>query len=346
MRVPARTSSFYFKGKQATIADIAKALGVSHVLEGSVRKSGNKLRVTAQLIRVDNGYHIWSETYNRPLDDVFKVQDEIAAAVVSALKASLLPTTSNRTAPTASTEAYTFYLQGRSIYLRGSTSVEMEKAADYLHRALKLDPGFALAWAELSFVRLWQVWYFPVEGAADEARGAAERALAVDPALSEAHLAVGRVRETLDWDWAGADKELQRALELSPMNARILRSAADIPLVRGEFDKAVPFYLRSKTQDPLDDVTFAELAWLYYFMGQLADAEATYRQALDLNQASAGSVAGVHWELALVLLARGEKIGALTEMQREHSALANQGFAIIYHAMGRKSDSDPPYCLT
>jgi TolB-like protein/tetratricopeptide (TPR) repeat protein len=340
LRVPARTSSFYFKGKQTTIADIAKALGVSHVLEGSVRKSGNTLRVTAQLIRVDNGYHIWSETYDRPFDDVFKIQDDIAGAVVNALKVSLLSTASNRSAPTASTEAYTAYLQGRSIFLRGSTSADMEKAADYLHRALTLDPAFAPSWAELSFVRLWQVWYFPLEGAAEEARAAAERAVVVDPALPEAHVALGRVRETLDWDWAAADKELQLALELSPMNARILRSAADIPLIRGEYDKAVPLYLRSKTQDPLDDITLSELAWMYYFMGRHADAEATYRQALDLNPASAGSVAGAHWELAMVLVARGELLDALSEMQRERSGLANQGFAIIYHAMGRRIESD------
>jgi TolB-like protein/tetratricopeptide (TPR) repeat protein len=340
LRVPARTSSFYFKGKQATIADIAKALSVSHVLEGSVRKSGNLLRVTAQLIRTDNGYHVWSETYDRPLDDVFKVQDDIAGAVVNALKVSLLSPKANRNAPTTSTEAYTAYLQGRSIFLRGSTSAEMEKAADYLHRALKLDPVFALAWAELSFVRLWQVWYLPLEGAAEEARYAADRALAVDPTLPEAHMAVGRIRETLDWDWAGADKELRLALELSPMNARVLRSAADIPLVRGEFDKALPLYMRSKIQDPLDDITFARLAWMYYFMGQLADAEVTYRQALDLNPASPGSVAGAHLELAMVLLARGEPLRALSEMQRERSTFANQGLSIIYHAMGRKTESD------
>jgi len=341
LRVPARTSSFYFKGKQTTIADIAKALSVSHVLEGSVRKSGNKLRVTAQLIRVDNGYHIWSETYDRPLDDVFKVQDDIAGAVVNALKASLLSATSNRNAPTTSTEAYTAYLEGRSIFLRGSTSAEMEKAAEYFHRALNLDPAFAPAWAELSIVRLWQVWYFPVEGAAEEARNAADRASAVDSALPEAHVAVGRVRETLDWDWDGADKEFRRALEISPMNARVLRSAADIPLVRAEFDKAVPLYLQSKAQDPLDESTLAQLAWMYYFMGQLADAESAYRELLDLYPASTGSVAGAHWELAMVLLARGQQLEALKEMQRERPATrANQGFAIIYHAMGREAESN------
>ena len=341
LRVPARTSSFYFKGKSEDIPNIARRLMVAHVLEGSVRKSGNSLRVTAQLVRADNGYHLWSETYDRQLSDVFKVQDDIAAAVVKALKASLLAGASPRTAPTASTEAYTVYLQGRSIYLRGSTNAEMEKAAEYLHRALKLDPSFAPAWAMLSFVRLYQVWEFPFEGASKEARYAAERALKLDPALAEAHVAMGRVRENLDWDWGGADAQFKQALKLNPMNAFVLRAAAEQPGIFGEFDEAIQLYQQAITQDPLDDITYGQLALLYYYAGKLAESEAAYREALDLNPANGGGAVGAHWELAMTLLARGEQAAALNEMRRESSATrATQGLAIIYHAMGRKAESD------
>jgi TolB-like protein len=134
LRVPARTSSFYFKGKQATVPEIAKALGVADVLEGSVRKSGNHLRITAQLVRADNGYHLWSETYDRQLDDIFKVQDDIAGAVVKALKVSLLEGQTPRATPTTNTEAYTLYLQGRSFWPRHSAA-DNKKAADCLPRA-------------------------------------------------------------------------------------------------------------------------------------------------------------------------------------------------------------------
>jgi len=146
LHVPARTSSFYFKGKQTTIAEIAKALGVAHVLEGSVRKSGNTVRITAQLVRVDNGYQVWSETFDRQLDDIFKIQDEIAGDVVKSLKASLLEGEAPRTTPTTNTEAYTFYLQALSLSKRGN-SADSLTAIEYLRQATRMDPQFALAWA-------------------------------------------------------------------------------------------------------------------------------------------------------------------------------------------------------
>ena len=149
LRVPARTSSFYFKGKQATIADIAKALGVTHVLEGSVRKSGNTLRITAQLIRVDTGYHIWSETYDRKLEDIFQIQDEIAKSVVTGLKVSVLGGTIPRSTPTANRDAYTLYLQAKELHYRG-TPDNSRKAIEYLQKALKLDPDFSQGWLTLA----------------------------------------------------------------------------------------------------------------------------------------------------------------------------------------------------
>jgi hypothetical protein len=142
LKVPARTSSFYFKGKSTKIPEIARELGVAHVLEGSVRKSGNHLRVTAQLVRADNGYHLWSETYDRQLDDVFKMQDEIAGAVVKALKVSLLDRDSPSATLTTSSEAYELYLQARSLINRQSQDDTLKAYAD-LRQAVSLDPKFA-----------------------------------------------------------------------------------------------------------------------------------------------------------------------------------------------------------
>ena len=157
LRVPARTSSFYFKGKQATIADIAKALGVAHVLEGSVRKSGNTLRVTAQLIRVDNGYHVWSETYDRKLDDIFKVQDEIAGAVVTALRVHLLPmqkAAGQEELRTENLEAYDLYLQGRQSFNRGDAD-GYQRAVTAFPAATALDSHYAAAYADLALAQFW-----------------------------------------------------------------------------------------------------------------------------------------------------------------------------------------------
>ncbi len=152
LRVPARTSSFYFKGKQVTIAEIAKALGVAHVLEGSVRESGDTVRVTAQLIRVDNGYHLGSQTYDRKLDDIFKVQDEIAGNVVSALKGSLADSGASKVTTPANSDAYTLYLQGRAINGIASNKQQFDRAAEYMRKAIKADPTFAKAWAWLANV--------------------------------------------------------------------------------------------------------------------------------------------------------------------------------------------------
>jgi TolB-like protein len=261
LRVPARTSSFYFKGKSATIADIAKALSVLYVLEGSVRTSGKTLRVTAQLIRADNGYHLWSQTYDRELDDIFKVQDEIADAVTKALKLSLLEREEPRAAQTTSGEAYTLYVQAKALILR-STPADAEMAAKYLQHALQIDPTFAPAWARLAQTRTFQfeLESLPFDQARDQARQAVLRALELDPTLAAAHLSMARVDYFFDWNWAAAELEIQRALQFDPEYADALRWAGVLALTVGRLDEAVVSFQKAADRDPLNGANYAMLA--------------------------------------------------------------------------------------
>ena len=200
LRVPARTSSFYFKGKQTTLGEIAQSLKVAHVLEGSVRKAGSNVRITADLVRVSDEAHLWSETYDRKLDDIFKLQDEIAGAVVRALKVSLLATDAPKTTPAANIDAYTLYLQGRSLYERFNLADNL-KAQDYLQQAIKLDPKFAPAWAELSRARLIAFAAFGASSFEEShaaALEAANQALKLDPNLALGHVAMGQVLFVMD----------------------------------------------------------------------------------------------------------------------------------------------------
>jgi TolB-like protein len=215
LHVPARTSSFYFKGKQVTIADVAKALGVAHVLEGSVRKSGNTLRITAQLIRVDNGYHVWSDTYDRKLEDIFKVQDEIADAVVTALRVHLL-TGQQRS---AKSELHTENLEAYDLYLKGKQSYNQAAAAGYqraitaFQAAIALDPNYAAAYADLALAQYWLADQTAQPGDVsgyDRALADAEKAIALDPRLAAGYSARGFVRAVYRFDFAGGQAEQSR----------------------------------------------------------------------------------------------------------------------------------------
>jgi len=342
LRVPARTSSFYFKGKQETVPDIAKALSVAHVLEGSVRKSGNHLRITAQLVRADNGYHLWSETYDRQLDDIFKVQDEIAAAVVTALRVSLLEGGVLRATPTSSTEAYTLYLQAQSIHNHALQLADAQRAVDYLQRALKLDPKFARAWATLAIYRVAD-WQFFTSGnyqdVRSEARYAAEQALKLDPKLSDTHVALSVVYG-LEWNWKAAEVEIHQALALDPGNADTFGVATVIALTQGHFDEGLQLAQKAVLLDPLSASNyggFAGLSAAHLASGRLAEAEAAYRQALDL----APTASQLHFLLGWALLAGHEPAAALAEMEKEtDERYRDVGLALALDALGRTTEAD------
>jgi len=340
LRVPARTSSFYFKGKQTKISDIAKELGVAHVLEGSVRKSGNMLRVTAQLIRVDNGYHEWSETYDRNLDDIFKIQDEIADAVVKALKVSLLEGEGRRPIPTTNTAAYTLYLQARSLWFKGGEQVDDQRAIDYLRRAVTLDSAFARAWATLAIYMVNDAAFFGTrleQHQVTEAKEAAARALQLDATLSDGHLAMAVVRFFVDWDWSGTDTELKRALEFDVANSYAVYVQSGLAAALGHIDQNVRLTQRAVALDPLYAWNYASLGEAYRWAGRLIDAEAADRKALELNDAGAG----LHVTLANALLAKGEASAAYAEVQKERvSAIRQVALPRALDALGRTREAD------
>jgi TolB-like protein/Flp pilus assembly protein TadD len=341
LRVPARTSAFYFKGKQIAVADIAHALGVAYVLEGSVRRSGKTLRVTAQLIRADSGYHVWSETYDRPIGDVFHVQDDVASAVVRALKISLSGDTIAKVSGTQNLEAYTLYLQARSIWLHRSGQMDYENVVDYLRRALRADPAFSSAWALLSAALNAQAefGYLDADNATQEARRAAERAIEVDPERADGHVALASILIGNDWDMRGGLAQLHRALALNPKDSLALSWAGSLASSRGQFDQGIELARKGIESDPVNYKRYQDFALILYHAGRYPEAMTAYRKVLDLNPGTQA----IHLFIGQVLLAKGDPAAALAEMDRETDrAIWEQcGCRVLaYDALGRRAEAN------
>jgi TolB-like protein/Tfp pilus assembly protein PilF len=338
LHVPARTSSFYFKGKSEDIPTIARRLMVANVLEGSVRKSGNHVRVTVQLVRADNGYHLWSETYDRTLDDLFKVQDEIAGEVVKALKISLGATVVPRTAPTNNAEAHKLLLQAHFWLYRG-TEVDTKKAASYYQQAIDIDPNFAEAWAGLSMALTDESLSTKQarEHVNELASRAAERAIALDPKLADAHFALGMVRYFQDWDWAAANTEYELARSLDPGNSGALNNAGLLAAAHGRLSDALRLCEQAVARDPLNYFAYENLANTYYAMGRFTEALAAARKVVELAPTAPGSYA----TLAQMLLAAGQRDEALVEVEKESDPGSRaHALARTYIVLGRRGDAD------
>ncbi len=338
LHVPARTSSFYFKGKSEDIPTIARRLMVANILEGSVRKSGNRVRVTVQLIRADNGYHLWSETYDRTLDDVFRAQDEIAGEVVRALKVSMGGNAAPRAVPTHSAEAHRMLLQAQFLHNRGSED-DIKRAAGYYQQAIDIDPDFAEAWAGLSKnlsagVRsAGQDWHH----VRALALHAAEQAVALDPKLADAHFALGVVRHFLDWDWAAANTEYEMARSLEPDNSHVLNCAGLLAAVHGRLTDALRLWERAAARDPLNSRAYDNLADTYYAMGRFKEAVAAAHKSIELVP----TVEAEHVALAQMLLAAGQKDDALAEAEKESDpGYRAYALARTYIVLGRTGDAE------
>ena len=259
LRVAARTSSFQFKGKTEDLRTVAEKLNVSTILEGSVRTQGGRVRITAQLIKVSDGFHLWSETYDRELRDIFAVQEDIARAVAGSLQVALLGEKAASPAKGTNVEAYNAVLQGRYFYDRRGKE-NLERAVGYFEQAIKLDPNYAPAWAGLANVRLSQTagGDLPIQEGNSKAREAADRALTLDRNLAEAHLADALIKLRYDWDWSGADIAVQRALALEPGNAAALDRAGYLACTLGRFDEALQLHRRAAALDPLRSADLGE----------------------------------------------------------------------------------------
>ncbi|WP_310059269.1 tetratricopeptide repeat protein [Lysobacter niastensis] len=338
LRVAARTSAFKFKGEKVDLQDVARKLNVSHVLEGSVRRSGNKVRITAQLIKASDGYHVWSQTYDRTLDDIFVVQDDIAGEVVKALKLTLLGTTSATRSRPTDPEAYNLALQGRFFVGRRSKE-DLERAVDYFQRSRERDPGYAPAWAGLSqaYARQADGGFLPIADGHRQARGAAEKALALDPQLVDAHLAMGWIQLSHDLDWAAADASYRTALDLEPGNAEALRHGGWLAGNLGHWDEAIDLMHKAIERDPLRPNSYTYLGYLFLAVERDSEAEAAFRKALELDPDGAAR----HRTIGLALLLQGKTDAALREMQQEtDEGWRLAGLPLVFHALGRRGESD------
>ena len=282
LRVAARTSSFSFKGKDVKISQIGKELNVTHVLEGSVRKAGDQIRVTAQLIKADDGFRVWSETFDRNLDDIFVVQDEIAAAVVRGLKVTLLGELpeQRRTDP----DVYTFYLQGNYFVSVGGKE-NAQKAVQVLKQALAIDPEYAPAWSSLSYSYSRLEFYggLPLDEGFALAMHALDKALEIDDQLASAWAGLAWMKRTVFWDWQGARVAIERALRLEPNNTMVIGTAASIASTFGEHDKAIELFERSVESNPLGLSTLTALGNRYMAVGRHVEARTLYERVLALN---------------------------------------------------------------
>jgi len=343
LRVPARTSSFSFKGKSATVSEIGRALGVTHILEGSVRKSGDRLRITAQLVRADNGFHLWSQTYDRDARDIFAVQDDIARAVSEQLQSTLLGTQAAAPQQSTSPEAYTLYLQARHL-ATNDTRQDLAQAETLYHRALDLDPNYAPAWVGLAFCLARQV----AQGSGTDAAGpsaqwyasqhaeivaAANRAVALNPNLPDAYvaLATSHIQYTLNWS-AGADA-LAKARALDPNNVAMLELYGHLTAATGQPGEAAEYFRRAVQGDPLNLLYRKYLGRALHYAGRAAESTEELRRAIALD----AHFPGLHYELGRALLALKDAAAASAAFQAEPAEASGWrllGLPLGYHATG------------
>jgi len=346
LRVSARASSFHFRGKDVPLAEIGRALNVATLLDGSVRRAGNRVRISVQLVKVADGYTLWSERYDRLLDDIFAVQDDIARSVVKELRATLLGEAPDshasgrakadvdRAAKGRGTdpEAHRLYLLARHFMDQVNRDATV-RAIARLEQALERDPDFALAWVELSvgYTREAAFERIPQEEAFERAREAVERALSLEPELADGHAQIASIRMFHDFDWPGAEAALTRALELAPGSAPVLRLSGVFAEFMGRFDEAIGFFRRALEQDPLNAAACNSLGLALLAADDVAGARDAFGRALEFAPRRMRTRA----TLALTTLALGRPQEALAEAQRE----PEEGFrlwatALIHQATG------------
>ena len=285
LRVAARTSAFSFKGKEVKVSEIAQALNVRTVLEGSVRRSGDRIRISVQLVNAEDGYQLWSERYDREMKDIFDVQDEIAVAVVDALKIKLLgdEKASMLKRRTQSPEAYEYYLRGLSHFNKW-TPVDFEKAVENFEKAVGIDPDYAAAYAAMADAYTELLFFsFSSGDARQKARNAAGKALALDASLSEAHNSLALIKMYFDWDYPAAEGEFKRAIALNPGNASVHMWYGWFLALMGRFDESLVQSRRGHELDPLSPPNNNAIGVSLHWAGQTERAIAQFLDVLEMN---------------------------------------------------------------
>ncbi len=341
LHVAGRTSSFSFKGKNEDLRAIGQKLNVKTVLEGSVQRAGDRLRITTQLINAADGYHVWSETYDRKLTDVFAVQDEIARSVVAALKVQLLPErAAGLERPATNPDAYAQVLLGRHLIVRGSLQ-GYQLALAAFRKAVELDPKYAPAWAGVAIASFHVgegVGWHLDSRENDFARtlAAADKAIELGPDLADGYAARGYVRVLKTTDWAGARADLARAIALSPGNADAICSQGDLFATLGRLPEAIATLSRATELDPLSVQAWWRLAWYHLGAGHVEEAREIARRTLELfpEHSHAARTLG----FALLLETRLDE--AQAAFQRSSSEpFREMGTALVEHARGHARES-------
>lgn len=341
LQVKARTSSFAFKGKSEDIEKIGELLHVSYLLEGSVARAGNKLRISAQLIQASDANHLWSDTYDREMRDIFAVRSEVAQQVAETLQIRLLGEDKKRLdkKPTENIEAYNLYRQGR-YYADKFSQDGFKKALGFYQQAIEKDPRFALAYAGMadSYVMAAD-FYIPPREAFSKAKEAALKAIELDDTLAEAHASLGSVHFHYDWDWAAAEKEFKRALTLNPQSARAHLLYTEYLAGMGRFNEAYDQGRHALEIDPVSTLANWILGWAFLYAGRIDDAIQQFSKAVELDPNDAWA----RMSLGRAYLGKGMGQRAIEEMEVAHRGepdhpillgLLGYGYAVT----GRRGD--------
>jgi TolB-like protein/Tfp pilus assembly protein PilF len=352
LRVAARTSAFSYKGGNATVEEIGRTLHVASVLEGSVRTAGENVRIAVQLVSTSDGYQLWSESYNRKMEDIFAVQDDIARSVVAELRSRLLDESVDESAARKAESDVALAVKGRSddpeahrllllgrYFLDRTTREDTAKAVDRFKEALEIDPEYALCWAELAkaySVQAGRGWA-PVEEGFARSREAVVRALELEPDLAEGHAQMGRILASYEWDLHRAEGSYRRARELAPGNTSVLDGMCVLLYKLGRLDEAIELSRQVLARDPLSSAFWHNLGMACHAAGRLAESERAYRRALEIAPQRIGTSA----MLAKAKLDQGQTEEAFSAAEAEPEEFwRTWALAVVNFAAGRSADAD------
>jgi len=345
LKVISRTSVMHYKKTDKHLLDIGEELGVANILEGSVRKARDRVRIVAQLINAQTDEHLWAETYDRELSDIFAIQSDVAQGIAAALKAHVSKEEKKliEKKPTENMEAYELYLQGRFFWNK-RTLEDLQKAIRYFEQTIEKDPNYALAYAGIadSYNDLPSYSDFPPKEAYPKAMNAALKALEIDDTLAEAHTSLAHIKDDYHWDWEGAEREFKRALELNPAYVYARHCYAMHLLTLRRFDEAIEEMKRAHELDPLSLVTTRNLGWVFYHARQYDQAIETLQKTIEIDP----NYSFTHYVLGLVHIQKSMYDEALLEFQKErkvskaYNPMLESSLGVLYMHMGKRVEAE------